>query len=137
MLAVLDTNILVSALRSRKGASNAVIQRLARGEFGATASTALILEYEDVLHRPDMVPDFSTAEIDSYLDSLCAVMSEAFIYFRWRPFLRDPKDDLVFECALASGASHIITHNIKDFQEVDQFGVSAVTPGAFLAILQT
>lgn len=137
MTCVLDTNVLVSAMRSKIGASNALIRRLALREFDAVVSTALILEYDDVLHRPEMVPAYTQAEITSFIDSICSVTSEAFIYFRWRPFLPDPKDDLVFECTLAGGATHIVTHNIRDFPNLDPFGVSVVTPGEFLRILQT
>ena len=82
-----------------------------------------------------MIPDYSAAEIDEFLDSICAVMREAFIYFRWRPFLPDPKDDLVFECALASGASSIVTHNVRDFPDLQPFGVSVLTPQELLRIL--
>jgi putative PIN family toxin of toxin-antitoxin system len=134
---VLDTNILVSALRSRVGASSAIIRRLALGEFQSAISTALTMEYADVLSRPGMVPGYSTDEIDRFIDSICSVSLEARIYFRWRPFLPDPKDDLVFECAMASTATHIVTHNLKDFLGLDPFGVSVVTPSEFLRILGT
>ena len=111
-------------MRSRSGASNEVVRRLALGEVEAAVSTALILEYEDVLHRPGVVPGYSDPEIDVFIDSICSVAREAYIYFRWHPFLSDPKDDLVFECALASGATHIVTHNGRDFPDLDRFGVS-------------
>ena len=124
-------------MRSKIGASNDVIRRLALREFKSVVSTALTLEYDDVLHRPGMVPAYTHGEIDSFIDSICAVSSEALIYFRWRPFLPDPKDDLVFECALAGGATHIVTHNTRDFPNLDPFGVSVVTPAEFLRMLQT
>jgi len=63
------------------------------------------------------------------------VADEAYIYFEWRPFLPDPGDDLVLECALAAGATHIITHNRADFRGVAALGISIVTPGQFLTIL--
>lgn len=136
MLAVLDTNILVSGLRSSLGASNEVLTRLAKGEFRVGVSTALVLEYEDVLMRPGVLSaSYGPAQIASFLDSFCAVATEAYIYFRWRPFLPDPKDDMIFECALACGASHIVTHNIGDFREAGAFGISAMTPSQFLRIL--
>jgi predicted nucleic acid-binding protein len=50
----------------------------------------------------------------------------------WRPFLRDPDDDMVLECAVASGANTIVTHNIKDFARTPSLGVTALTPGQFL-----
>lgn len=135
MLAVIDTNILVSGLRSQLGASNKLLTRLALRHFRPAISTALCLEYSDVLHRTDLLPSLSPQEIDTFLDSFCSLAKEAPIYFRWRPFLRDPKDDFVFECALASGASHIITHNLNDFCGVEALGVSVVTPRDFLRML--
>ncbi|HEY1050446.1 MAG TPA: PIN domain-containing protein [Prosthecobacter sp.] len=137
MLAVLDTNVLVSGLRSALGASNAVLRRLALGDYRIAVSTALCLEYEDVLNRPGLLPTYTPFQITSFLDSICAVADEAYIYYRWRPFLPDPKDDLVFECALAAGATHIITHNGKDFRGADILGISAVTPDQFLSMLPT
>ena len=135
MLAVIDTNVLVSALCSAFGASNAVMRRLAVGDYEIAVSTALCLEYDDVLNRPGMAPGYTPQQIDAFLNSVCSVAEEAFIYFRLRPFLPDPKDDLVFECALASGATHIITHNVTDFRGVETMGISVVTPNQFLRIL--
>ena len=105
MLVVLDTNILVSGLRSGLGASNAVLRRLALGDYRVAVSTALCLEYEEVLLRPGMLPTYTPQQLTSFLDSLCSVAQEPYIYFKWRPFLPDPKNDLVFECALAGGAT--------------------------------
>jgi predicted nucleic acid-binding protein len=135
VLAVIDTNILVSGLRSSLGASNLLLTRLALGHFRSAISTALCLEYSDVLLRPGLLPGYSPGQLDMFLDSFCSLAKEAPIYFKWRPFLSDPKDDLVFECALASGASHIITHNLGDFAGVGSLGVSAVTPMDFMRIL--
>jgi len=135
VLVVIDTNILVSGLRSQLGASHLLLTRLALGHFRPVISTALCLEYADVLHRPGLLPSYSPQQIDVFLDAFCSLAREAYIYFRWRPFLPDPKDDLIFECALAAGASHLITYNLADFAEAGRFGVSVVTPKDFMAIL--
>ncbi len=137
VLIVLDTNVLVSGLRSVLGASNAVLRRLALGDYRIAVSTALCLEYDDVLHRSGLIPTYTPQQIALFLDSVCAVAQESYIYFRWRPFLPDPNDDLVLECALASGASHIVTHNGKDFKGADALGISIVTPVQFLTMLST
>lgn len=134
---MLDTSILVAGLKSALGASNALLQKAAAGEFRFAVSTALVLEYASVLSRPGLLPGYSAQTIEAFLDSLCAVAREAPIYFRWRPFLPDPGDDLVFECALAAGATHIVTHNLRDFTGVPDFGISVMTPADFLRILQT
>jgi putative PIN family toxin of toxin-antitoxin system len=135
VLVVLDTNVLVAAMRSKHGASSAVLQRLALGQFRPAVSTALCLEYDDVLHRPGMVPAYTPQQITDFIDSILTDAQEAYIYFNWRPFLRDPDDDLVFECALAAGATHIVTFNRVDFAGVSAFGIAVVTPGDFLRIL--
>ena len=46
--------------------------------------------------------------------------------------MRDPKDDLVLEAAVASGAKTIMTYNIKDFAEAKQFGIQILTPKQYL-----
>jgi predicted nucleic acid-binding protein len=135
MLAVLDTNVLVAALRSRHGASHALMSRLLQRQFRPAISTALALEYEDVLRRRGLIPGYTSEEITAYLDSILHHAHEAPIYFRWRPWLPDPGDDLVFECALASGAPHIVTFNTADFPGCDPLGISVVTPQQYLRLL--
>lgn len=136
MRIILDTNVIVAGLRSRRGASNHLLQLVAQREVTVAASTALILEYEDVLQRPGMVPGLDYRGIADFLDDFCSITLEAHIYFRWRPFLPDPKDDLVIECALAAGASHIVTHNLRDFHGLAPFGISVMTPIDFLRIIR-
>lgn len=62
---------------------------------------------------------------------------ECRVHFLWRPYLPDPKDDLVLEVALAGGASFIITHNLRDFAGVDSFGIRPVTPAQFLTEMRS
>jgi predicted nucleic acid-binding protein len=109
---------------------------MAHGDFRVTLSTALCLEYEDVLNRPEILSPSSRLQVREFLDSFCVLAEESYIYFKWRPFLRDAKDDLIFECALAAGATHIVTYNRSDFIGVETFGISVVTPAQLLAILK-
>lgn len=135
MNVVLDTNILVAGLRSRRGASFEVLRRLGNGSFTPVVSPPLCVEYEDVLLRPGMVPEFTPAEVSNFLDYLLSVSTECRVYYLWRPHVRDPKDDLVLEVALAGSASHIVTLNGRDFTGVTSLGISTVTPGEFLRML--
>lgn len=57
------------------------------------------------------------------------------VHYLWRPGLRDPDDDLVLECAVASASQYIVTHNLRHFGETMQFNVKAITPAQFLAKL--
>jgi len=128
---VIDTNVLVAALRSRHGASFQLLQRLGSGPFQPVVSSPLCLEYEDVLHRPGLVPGYAREDIEDFLDYVLAESIECQVHFLWRPFLPDAKDDLVLEAAVAGGASFIITFNLKDFKGIGALGIQAVTPGNF------
>ena len=132
---VIDTNVLVSALRSRQGASFRLVQKLGSPQFQPIISPPLCLEYEAVFRRPGLLPDFTPEDIGDFLDYFLSECREWRIHFLWRPHLPDPKDDLILELALAGGASFIITHNLRDFPGVDILGIRAVTPGDFLSIL--
>ncbi len=130
---VLDTNVLVAGLRSRRGASFKLLSLIGEAPFEICLSVPLLFEYEDVLNRAALkVPK---SAVEDVLDYLCSVAHLQEIHFLWRPLLKDPKDDMVLELAVASGAAEIVTFNIADFQSVDQFGVQAVTPAKFLVEL--
>jgi putative PIN family toxin of toxin-antitoxin system len=132
---VIDTNILVSALRSRRGASFELLQQLGSARFQPVVSPPLCLEYEDVLRREGLLPGFTAQDIDDFLDYFLSACAECRIHFLWRPHLSDPKDDLVLELALAGDARFIVTHNVRDFQGSAALGIQAVTPAEFLNIL--
>jgi hypothetical protein len=89
-----------------------------------------VLEYEDAALRGRLA--LAAKDVTAIIDYLCAVARHQPIYFLWRPFLPDPKDDMVAEVAFAAGADFIITHNLRDFRPVSQLGVSAITPSLFL-----
>jgi putative PIN family toxin of toxin-antitoxin system len=130
---VLDTNILVAAVRSRLGASFALVSSIPSKEFQPCLSVGLYAEWQDVLTRPENLPPGRTAEdalaFIRYLAGQCHLQE---IHFLWRPILADADDDMVLELAVAAGCRHIITHNVKDFRGSEQFGVTALAPRDFL-----
>ena len=128
---VLDTNILVAALKSRNGASYQILRLVGPdAPFQPSLSVPLVLEYEMALRRALAAED---ARIEPVLDYLCQVSDLREIYFLWRPFLRDPGDEMVLEVAVGAQASRIVTHNVRDFEGVAaKFGIRVVTPGEFL-----
>lgn len=129
---VLDTNVLVSAFRSREGVAFRLVSLLREGQFEICVSVPLVLEYEDVLHR---ATDLGEEEILSVVRFVCSVAYRQKIFFLWRPSLPDPKDDMVLELAVASRASYIVTFNEKHFAAAERFGIRAVTPRAFLDVI--
>jgi putative PIN family toxin of toxin-antitoxin system len=125
---VIDTNVLVSALRSRQGAAYRLLRTVRRREIPFALSVALVLEYEDALGRPDMIPDLPQPAVMRFLNALIVLAEHQTVYFTWRPYLPDPKDDLILEVAVAAGATHIVTYNGRDFRGADRFGLMVVTP---------
>lgn len=136
MFAILDTSVLVSGLRSKRGASFQVIQAIRAGNLRVSVSVALVLEYESVLLRPGLIPSFTKNEIHRILDAFCLMAQHQKVFFAWRPFLKDPNDDLILELAVAASTPYIITHNISDFAGSDTVGVRAITPSAAIKILK-
>ena len=90
---VIDTNVLVSALKSRRGASYALMQQLGTQVFTPVVSPPLCIEYEDVLRRPGMVSAMTEDDITDFLDYFLSASEETRIYYLWRPCVSDPKDE--------------------------------------------
>jgi predicted nucleic acid-binding protein len=133
---VLDTSVLVAGLRSRRGASFELISRVGSGMFEVAVSVPLVLEYEDALLRQLVALPFTETDVRSLIDYVCDVAIQQAVFFLWRPLLRDPGDDLVLELAVAARCEAVVTHNVRDFQGAEKFGVEVLTPGRFLQQLR-
>jgi putative PIN family toxin of toxin-antitoxin system len=129
---IIDTNVLVAALRSRRGASHKLLMLLGSEKFATSVSVPLVLEYEDAAKRLIGSAAWSERGIDDILDYICAVADHQKVYYLWRPFLRDADDDMVLEVAVAAGCDFIVTYNKADFRHVEHFGLRVVTAKEFL-----
>jgi predicted nucleic acid-binding protein len=132
---VIDTNVLVSALRSRRGRSFALMAALGSGGFEHVVTVPLVMEYEDVLLRPGMVP-LPNQAVQDIVDHLCASGIRQDVHFLWRPRLQDVKDDMVLEAAVNGGCTHVVTYELRDFAAAASLGVQAITPADFLDLLK-
>jgi putative PIN family toxin of toxin-antitoxin system len=114
---VLDTSVLASALRSRSGASHAVLRLVALGQVGVLATPALFLEYEAVLKRDEQreVSGLSIQEINKLMDALASACIPVEIHFQWRPQLNDPNDEMVLDAAVNGNADALVTFNMAHF----------------------
>src|SRR5678816_1556391 len=128
---VLDTNVLIAGLRSRRGASFELLSRLGGEAFEINVSVPLVLEYEAVAREHARELGLTHADVDDVLDYLCAVGHRRQIFYLWRPFLPDPRDDMVLEVAVEAGCEVIVTFNLRDFVGVEQFGLRALTPVSY------
>jgi len=132
---VLDTSIMVAALRTRRGAANAVLRLVARRRLVVLATPPLFLEYEEVLKRPEqqLVHGLAVAMIDDFLSELAALVEPVEIHFQWRPQAKDPCDDMVLEAAINGSADAVVTYNVGDFLSAgERFGISILRPGDLL-----
>ena len=135
MRVVLDTSVLVAGLRSRLGASNSVLLAVAEGRCTPMVTTAVFLEYEAVLLRPEqrLATGMTPEDVEGFLAAFASAAEPVELNFLWRPQLRDPADELMLEAAVNGRAEALVTHNIGDFQSATgRFGVRTLTLRAFL-----
>ena len=130
---ILDTNVLVAALKSSRGASFRLLSLFERDLFTVHVSTPLVTEYEAVLKRG--ITALSAEEIDDVIDYLCAKAVRNKIFYLWRPALKDPDDDFVLELAVKANAT-IVTWNVDDFKQAARFGIAVMTPRDFIVSLE-
>jgi len=132
MRLVLDTAVLVAAIRSDAGASRLLLVAALERRLTLLASVPLMLEYQAVLTRAEHLRAASLAasDIDVLLDAIAAVAEPVHLAFLWRPAVRDPDDDMVLEAAANGRAEAVVTFNVRDFAGVaERFGIRVLTPG--------
>jgi len=130
---VLDTNVLVTALRSSKGASFRLLSMVDERRFQLHVSAPLVAEYESVLKRGMLA--LSSQQIDDVIDFICAQAEHHKIHYLWRPMLKDPGDDFVLELAVKAQAQ-IVTWNVSNFKPSLKLGVQVQTPRELLNLLE-
>lgn len=137
MRIVLDTSVLVAAARSRNGASFKLVSMLPVPEVEIALSVALFTEWQAVLTRPENLPPGATAkDAMAFLRYLVSIAHLQDVHFLWRPFSRDPDDDMIVECAVAASCQYIVTHNVKDFRRVEELKLRVITPAELLKLLR-
>jgi putative PIN family toxin of toxin-antitoxin system len=128
---VLDTNVIVAAMRSPSGASAALLQAARRREIAPLANVALALEYEATCRLPEhrLAAGLTAAQVLEFVDAVIAMVEPVETHYLWRPQLRDPGDELVLEAAINGQAEAIVTFNKRDFGGAPaRFGVAVLTP---------
>src|SRR5260370_40763904 len=90
---LVDTNVLVAGLRSRRGVAFRLLAEIGKGRFEIALSVPLVLEYEDVLLRPQ-AGKLGGAGVEAGLDYFCKVAPRQQSVFFCLPLLRHPKDGM-------------------------------------------
>jgi putative PIN family toxin of toxin-antitoxin system len=133
--AVIDTNVLVAALKSSTGASHEILLAADQGDFEVALSVPLLAEYDDVCHRPESGIPIPPTAVDAVINRIAQISRQQAIHYLWRGVLPDPKDDMVLEVAVAAGATHIVTFNRKHLKQASEFGIAVVKPSEFLNLI--
>ena len=131
MRMVLDTNVIVSGLRSPAGASALLLDHALSGRLTLLLSVALALEYEAACSDPAqrIVSELTEVEVGAIVAALCRVAEPVSARFLWRPQLRDPTDEMVLEAAINGKADALVTFNIRDFGDAPRrFGIPILSP---------
>lgn len=136
---VLDTDVMVAAIRSDAGASRRLLVAALQRRIELLVSVPLVIEYEAVLTRPEHLraASLTVADVKAVLDAVVAVSEPVRLAFLWRPTLRDPDDDMVLETAVNGAADAVVTFNRRDFSRgTKTFELAVLTPGEALERLE-
>lgn len=128
---VLDTDVIVAALRSPKGASAAILRAVDDGRVRLLSSVALVLEYEAKCTLPTHyeAAKLSQGDAVAFVDAVAALSEPVELHFFWRPQLCDPGDEMVLETAINGRADAIVTFNLRDYGHTPQrFGIEVLLP---------
>ena len=134
--AVLDTNVLLSALRSQHGASHELLRLLRARHWKVVLGNTVLTEYEEVLKREASSLGLTLPEIDSFLDALCVLAEQCHPSGGWVPLLADPDDEAFAHLAAELRADALTTFNVRHFIPARDRGIPVMTPAAFLAKLR-
>jgi putative PIN family toxin of toxin-antitoxin system len=129
--AVLDTNVVVSALLSPEGRPALVLKLAVSKQFRCYVSESLLEEYLEVLARAQF--GWDQRRIDRLIRDLQAAATLVIPRRRLR-ITSDPDNNKVMECALEARADFVVTGNVRDFPARYQ-DVRVISPLDFLVVL--
>jgi putative PIN family toxin of toxin-antitoxin system len=137
---VLDTDVVVAAMRSPAGASAEILRLARRGKVALLVTVSLAVEYESVCIRTEhrLAAGLSEEEVGIFLDALVALAEPVETHYLWRPQLRDPGDEMVLEAAVNGRAEGLVTFNVRDFGSAPaRFGIDVMLPREAIERIRT
>jgi putative PIN family toxin of toxin-antitoxin system len=128
---VLDTDVIVAALRSPSGASAALLGAALEHQITMLASVPLFFEYEAKCTSPVhwTAAGLTREQAHVFVDGLATLIEPVKTHYLWRPTLRDPNDEMVLEAAVNGCTDAIVTFNLRDYGAVPgRFNIEVLTP---------
>ncbi|MDX2113149.1 MAG: putative toxin-antitoxin system toxin component, PIN family [Alphaproteobacteria bacterium] len=139
MRLVIDTDVIVAAMRSPGGASAALLVLLLKEKAVMLLSVAMALEYEASCMRAEhlLAARATENDVQNLLDSIIDVIEPVAVNYQWRPQLSDAGDEMVLEAAVNGHADAIVTFNRRDYGNAPaQFGIEILSPQEALRSLR-
>ena len=134
--AVMDTNVLVAALRSQRGASFQVLQFWRERKWTLVLSNTVATEYEEVLRREAASLYLPHQDVGKLLDAMCALAERRPLGARPLPITADPDDEAFVHLAVDAQSRYLITHNVRHLKPARDHGIEVMTPAEFCSIVR-
>jgi predicted nucleic acid-binding protein len=132
---ILDTNVIMAAMRSRTGASHRLLLTTGHPLWQSVVTPALMYEYEEVARRPGNIPGLSPQEITNVLNLIYRESHRQLVWFSWRPLSSDPGDDAILEAAIAGGCDFVVSFNERHLRVAREFGIEVLRPADLLKFI--
>ena len=135
MRIVLDTSVLISAIRSESGGAAEIVRLALTGKITLLMDLKIASEYRDVALRAAHVraSGKSRRQVERLVQLLEEVAEAVRVAFKHRPLSQDVGDDMILDVAINGRAAAIVTNNVKHFADVAAaFGIRALGPKDFL-----
>jgi putative PIN family toxin of toxin-antitoxin system len=137
MRAVLDTNVVVSAIPSAGSPPDSILRAWRRGAFELATTAPLLRELETVLERDHIAGrlGWSPSERRTFVSDLGEDAILVVPEKRLRVVGADPSDNRVLEAAVAAQVDYVVSgdRHLLDLKTYE--GIQIVTPVRFVAIL--
>ena len=132
---ILDTNVVLAALRSQAGASYRLLFTIGHPRWQAVITPAVMYEYEDLVRRPGNAPGLSRQDITNILDLIYRESHRQLVWFSWRPLSSDPGDDAILEAAIVGGCDYVVSFNERHLRAARKFGIEVLKPADLLKLI--
>ena len=136
--AVLDANVLVSAILSPGGPPGRILTAWRQEQFHLVVSRAILEEIGRVFHYPKIARRhrWSEEEIQTFLDELEYFAIPTPGDLELTVVSDDPSDDRYLECAVEGNAEYLVSGDDLLLELGEYQGITILTPRAFLEILR-